>query len=49
MRARQLGSKWPLLNDLFTALDSPSAQPFTLNAEANDKMKDGEQAFAKGD
>lgn len=25
LRARQLGRKWPLLNDLFTALDSPSA------------------------
>lgn len=51
MRARQLGSKWPLLNDLFVALDIPGAaqQPFSSNAEANAKMKEGEEAFSKGD
>ena len=50
-RARQLGSKWPLLNDLFVALDTPGAaqQPFSSNAEASAKMKEGEEAFGKGD
>ena len=51
VRSRQLGNKWPLLNDLFIAIDTPGAaeQPFSSNAEANAKMKEGEAAFSKGD
>jgi tetratricopeptide (TPR) repeat protein len=51
LRARQLGSKWLLLNDLLTALDAPAtaAQAFSSNPEANARMKEGEQAFGKGD
>jgi len=44
VRARQLGSKWALLNDLFAALDA-AQQPFSSNA----KMKEGEAAFSGGD
>jgi len=49
-RAQELGSKWPMLNDLIAALDTPGSaeQPFSSNAEANAKMKEGEQAFGKG-
>lgn len=51
LRARQLGSTWPMLNDLILVLDNPGAvqQPLSSNAEANAKMKEGETAFAKGD
>jgi tetratricopeptide (TPR) repeat protein len=51
MRARQLGNKWNMLNDLFAILDTPGAaeHPYSSNAEANAKMKEGEEAFAKGD
>ena len=50
-RARQLGSKWPMLNDIFTILDTPATaqQPYSVNAEANARMKEGEAAFSKGD
>jgi tetratricopeptide (TPR) repeat protein len=51
LRARQLGSKWVVLNDLLASLDAPATaqQPFSSSAEANAKMKEGEQDFGKGD
>lgn len=51
LRARQLGSTWPLLNDLLSILDTPGAaqQPYSNNAEVNARMKEGEEAFARGD
>lgn len=49
LRARELGSKWPLLNDLFTAIDTPAGQPYSSNAEASARMKEGERAFGKGE
>src|SRR5580658_547778 len=51
LRAKHLGSKWPLLNDLLLVLDTPATaqQPFSSNADANAKMKEGEEAFGKGD
>lgn len=50
-RAQQLGSQWMLLKDLVAALDDPgdADRPFSTNAEANARMKEGEEAFAKGD
>ena len=51
LRAKQLGSTWAMLDALVTALDAPPAapQPFSSNPDANAKMKEGEQAFGKGD
>ncbi len=51
-RAKQLGNQWPLLNDLLTVLNDPAAaqpSPYSASPEANTRMKEGEQAFAKGD
>ena len=50
LRARQLGSKWVLLNDLLASLEAPAtAQPLSSKREADARMKEGEQAFGKGD
>ncbi len=51
VRARELGNKWYLLDDLFRILDTPGAaeHPYSDNAEANAKMKLGEESFNKGD
>ncbi len=51
VRSKELGSTWPMLDTLITALEGPpaSAQPFSSSAEANAKMKEGEVAFGKGD
>jgi len=52
LRARELGNKSPLLNDLIQILNHPQNalnQNYSANAEASAKMKAGEQAFASGD
>jgi tetratricopeptide (TPR) repeat protein len=51
VRARQLGDNSQRLNDLLTRLDTPEPHPrkFSEILEADQAMKDGEQALGTGD
>jgi len=50
-RSKQLGNKWPLLDELISVLTTPGAsqQPYSDNPQANAKVKEGEDAFSRGD
>lgn len=50
-RAKQLGNNWRLLDELISILKTPGApqHPYSDNPQVNAKMKEGEDAFSRGD
>lgn len=50
-RAKQLGNSWKLLDELITILKTPGApqHPYSDNPQVNATMKEGEDAFTRGD
>lgn len=50
-RAKQLGNQWPLLDEHLSILRDQGASPpsYSANPQVNARMKEGEDAFARGD